>query len=147
MLPYLKDNGYKCPRDQTRAPLHYAFETNLPVYDYWDTLPGVRDNFNLFMTGARASRPAWMSWFPVEEEVLQGTENDKENPLIVDIGGGRGQDLAAFEQKFPDTSSRLVLQDLPSVIAGNSELKGIEQMGYDFFNPQPIHGKWKTQVE
>ena len=141
MLSYFRENGYKCPTSHTRGPLQYACKTDLQVYDYWATLPGVLENFNIFMTGVRASRPMWLDWFPVQEELLQGVPAGENTPLIVDIGGGRGQDLIAFTQRFPGANGRLVLQDLPRVIGSNSRLAGIEQMEHDFFTPQPVHGK------
>ena len=83
----------------------------------------------------------WLDWFPVQEELLQSVPAGDNTPLIVDIGGGRGQDLVAFTQRFPGAKRRLVLQDLPRVIESNSRLEGIEQMEHDFFTPQPVHGK------
>lgn len=140
-LPYLKANGYKSPTSQEKAPLHYACQTDLSVYDYWATVPGALENFNVAMTGIRASRPIWFDWFPVQEKLLQKTEDDNAGPLLVDIGGGKGQDLVAFRTRFPANKRSLILQDLPSVITSNDKLEGLEQMSYNFFTPQPIHGE------
>jgi len=77
----------------------------------------------------------------VQKRLLQVNKNSKNSPLLVDIGGGRGQDLVAFTQKFPGVKKSPILQDLPSVIASNSKLEGIEQMEYNFFTPQSVRGK------
>ena len=142
MVPYFKKKGYESPTSHTDGPLQYACKTDLSVYDYWATLPGALENFNVFMTGVRASRPMWLDWFPVQEELLQGATDGESPPLIVDIAGGRGHDLVGFTERFPGVKRRLILQDLPRVIESNSRLKGIEQMEYDFFTPQPVHGKY-----
>jgi hypothetical protein len=66
---------------------------------------------------------------------------DPSKPLLVDIGGGLGHDLAAFHARFPSLSGRLILQDLPAVINDIEELSpSIERTVYDFFTPQPVKG-------
>ncbi|TVY40234.1 O-methyltransferase [Lachnellula subtilissima] len=59
--------------------------------------------------------------------------------LLVDRSGGRGHDLEAFRNRFPDGKGRLVLQDLPPVIADIRELHAdIVRQEYDFLTPQPV---------
>ena len=60
--------------------------------------------------------------------------------LLVDVGGGVGQDLLKFHAKHPDLRGRLILQDLPDVVNNAKVPEYIEAMGHDFFTPQPIHG-------
>ena len=67
--------------------------------------------------------------FPVREEGLldwgsgggvgdsSEDEEDGGGVLIVNIGGGHGQDLQKFASAFPDASGRLVNQELPGVLA------------------------------
>ena len=103
--------------------------------------------FNTFMEGQRANRPYWGDWFPVRERILNDTSTDPERPLLVDIGGGRGHDLLAFKDRFPDAPGKLVLEDLPGVI---DEVRGIQNLSkdyrfdtvpYDFFTQvQPVQG-------
>ena len=123
--------------------------------------------FNLFMEMVRGGRRWWGDWFPVRAEGLLDwdsggrggvrggglSEDDKDggDVLIVDIGGGHGQDLQKFASTFPDARGRLLNQDLPGVLAeipsggGDRLAPGkldarIECMGYDFFTPQPVTG-------
>ena len=93
MIPYFEANSYKCPTEQNNGVIQFARGTELPLYDYWSTLPGVRENFNAFMTEVRAARPSWLEWFPMEQEILAGATDGSDTPIIVDIGGGRGHDL------------------------------------------------------
>lgn len=68
------------------------------------------------------------------------TKNDSD-VLMIDIGGGMGQDIQRFKQKYPDVGGRLILQDLPRTVANAVVSEGIETMGYDFFTPQPVKGQ------
>lgn len=62
---------------------------------------------------------------------------------IVDVGGGRGQSLEAIHKDWPEMQGRMMLQDLPDVIA-NTEVRGvpsyIEPMSLSFFEEQPVKG-------
>ncbi|PYH64193.1 S-adenosyl-L-methionine-dependent methyltransferase [Aspergillus vadensis CBS 113365] len=92
-----------------------------------------------FMEGTRANTPHWADWFPVQERILDGALTDR--PLLVDIGGGRGHDLAGFKDRFPSVTGKLILEDLPPVIEDIQDLsKDIRRIKHDFFIPQPIKG-------
>lgn len=62
--------------------------------------------------------------------------------VFVDVGGGNGQQCVAFKETFPNVTGRVILQDLPAVIAEAKLPEGIEAMKYDFFTPQPIKGMY-----
>lgn len=55
------------------------------------------------------ARRYWVDWFPVQRRVLDGI--DPEKVLLVDVGGGKGHDVLAFQARFPGRG-RLVVQDL-----------------------------------
>ena len=77
----------------------------------------------------------------MKEELIQGASTEKDSVLLVDIGGGWGHDIVAFQKKYP-TNGRLILQDLPAVIKDARTLPpGIEAQGYDFFTTQPVKGE------
>lgn len=91
------------------------------------------------MEGSRDDTLHWADWFPVQEQILDGASADR--PLLVDVGGGRGHDIAGFKQKFPCGSGRLVLEDLPSVIEDIKLLDSdIQRIKHSFFDPQPVKG-------
>ncbi len=80
----------------------------------------------------------WFEFFPTETRF---GSNDPETPLLVDIGGGLGHDLAAFHARFPSLPGRLILQDLAPVINSISDLPpSIERQVHDFFTAQPVKG-------
>lgn len=100
------------------------------------------------MVGYFTGRPAWMDegFYPVEEHLLKGFDaNDKDAVLFVDIAGGVGHYTEQFRSRFPNTSGRLVLQDLPGVIQSSGDLHPrIEKIEYDFLTEQPVKGIIET---
>lgn len=93
------------------------------------------------------ARNYWVDWYPVEERILDGY--DSKDCLLVDVAGGKGHDVQAFQEKFPG-KGRLVLQDLPQVLnnLNDEELDTtIERMVYDFFTEQPIKSMQRPSPE
>jgi hypothetical protein len=109
---------------------------------YWDWLkdvPEQQTSFNKLMAISRSERgEPWFKFFPTEERFAN---TDPKAPLLVDLGGGLGHDVAAFHKEFPTLPGRLILQDLPSVINEIEVLdESIDRQIHDFFQPQPIKG-------
>ena len=101
--------------------------------------PVIADNFNGLMQGVKMEREDWLNWFPVQQELLDHASDDPRTVLMVDIGGGRGRDLAAFKERFPKAVGRYVLEDLQQVI-NTTNADGFEKVVHDFFTPQPVKG-------
>ncbi|KAI1346150.1 putative O-methyltransferase [Xylaria sp. FL0043] len=135
---YFREVGYRCPTDPHDGLIQYAFRTKLPSFELLKTMPEVSDDFNTFMGSTMGARRYWVDWFPVQERLIRGAMNN--SALLVDVGGGLGHDVLAFQTRYPN-AGRLVLQDLKSV---TDEVEGIdpriEVMGYDFFEVQPVEG-------
>ena len=94
------------------------------------------------MAGYVGGQPRWIDYdfYPVKDRLGKGLKSSSE-PLIVDVGGSLGHDLAAFKAKHPELPGRLVLQDLPTVISQVDRARpGIEPMVHDFLTPQPVKG-------
>lgn len=79
----------------------------------------------------------WIESFPVEKEVGSFSA-EPEQAILVDVGGGFGQQAIAFKSKFPNLPGRLIVQEIPSTLAGAQPVDGIELVEHDFFQPQPI---------
>ena len=117
-----------------------AFKTNLGMFEFLNERPKRLSAFNTFMEGHRADRIPWFQYYPVDNSLGDGTQNEKA-VLLVNIGGGRGHDLEAFKSAFPHQRGRLVLQDLPETIDDIDHLAlGVESVKHDFFPTQPIQG-------
>ncbi|QSZ37336.1 hypothetical protein DSL72_009434 [Monilinia vaccinii-corymbosi] len=137
---FFKEAGYQCPTDPRNGLMQYANQTKLPSFEYFSTVPFIIKNFNTFMGNTMGARCYWVDWFPVAEQILNGASTEKDSVLMVDVGGGRGHDLQALYEKFPN-QGKLILQDLPHVLEDAEELDAtIQRCGYDFFTAQPIHG-------
>lgn len=76
--------------------------------------------------------------------LIEGVDIGNNDVMLVDMGGGQGQDISAFRRQLPNAPGRLILQDLPGAIA-KAKTKGlhpsIEMMEHDFFTEQSIKGK------
>lgn len=139
---FLKAHGYQSPEDPIGGPYQYAFNVKQNTYLYWVQNKAILDNFDTFMNGAKlANRRRWTEWFPSQDCFIDGSSQDPQEALLVDVGGGRGHDLLAFKEAYPDAVGKLVLQDLPGVIESITGLDvSIERLKHDYNTEQPIKG-------
>lgn len=80
----------------------------------------------------------WFEFFPVEEKLSVQRDSDV---LFVDIGGNQGRDITELSKRFPSMPGKLILEDLPGVVDGVSNLPpSVQVQGYDFFDEQPVKG-------
>lgn len=133
---YFHANGWNSPGDGLNGPFQFALGTDAHYFDFLRTHPYYGQAFNIVMgMSFRRRGMDWFEFFPVEERLRVSKSSD---PLIVDVGGGRGQDLKKFKEHFSDLRGKLILQDLPAVIEGAQALPGIEIQSHDFFKKQPV---------
>lgn len=141
LFDFLEKNEYKTPEDAYDSPWQFAHNTNDHFWDWLQKNPENQQAFNSVMTGAQEHRGEdWFEIYPVTEKLDVSQSPDR--VLLVDIGGGVGQDLIAFKKRFPELPGDLVLQDLPQVIDDiQSPLPdGISATKHNFFDPQPVRG-------
>jgi hypothetical protein len=79
--------------------------------------------------------------------IAKASEGGPDRPLIVDVGGGKGQALKRIMAAFPEIpAKRLILQDRPDVIEdakAMTDFPGFEdviKMPHNFFDPEPVKG-------
>lgn len=144
---FLAETSYRNPNNGNDCPLQYAFQTKLPFFQWMSKHPDIQANFNTHMASYTSHRGTWDEIYPVAERLRIQHEDadDKEDTVLVDVGGGVGHDLSRFANRFlpKGTRPRLILEDLPSVVATTS--KGvlpptIKAMAHDFFQRQPVRG-------
>jgi hypothetical protein len=135
---HLHEKGYK---DITNGIWERASGTDKNFWGWFADNPVAFKGFTDHLAGFSDGRAKWTSIYPVKEKLLQDAEN--EGPLIVDVGGGVGQDIAEFQREYPQPGGRLFVQDQPATI-GEAQKSGldpaIEAQVHDFFTPQPIIG-------
>lgn len=133
------ERGHSCPTDPKDGLMQYAFDTKQTTFERIASSPSLLKDFNMFMGNTMGARKYWVDWYPVHNELIDGANPEK--ALIVDVGAGKGHDLLALRNKFPNTG-RLVLEDLQPVTDSLEDLDpAIEKVVYDFFTEQPITGK------
>lgn len=135
----MEKHGYKVPNSSAHAPF---FETFGSVqWQYFKDHPERGQSFNSFMQGQQQGRTCWLDIYPAEERLIAEITKEDDAVLLVDVGGGRGHDLLELAKRKGTEHGRLILQDLPEVVADAPELNAVESMGYDFFTPQPVKGR------
>ena len=98
------------------------------------------ETFGTFMTCHMKGRPEFPEIYPVERELVDGLSDNEDAVLLVDVGGGLGQDISTLRQMVPTLRGRTILQELPEMVQSFPGTEGIEIMEYDFFEPQLVKG-------
>ncbi|KAF1966704.1 o-methyltransferas-like protein [Bimuria novae-zelandiae CBS 107.79] len=135
---FLAERKYKNPTELLDTPFHKAWKTVDSMYTWLDKRPRETAVFNQFMHAQRSSVKNCFSFLALYEECRDWSSG--RGAVFVDVGGGTGQQCKALREKFPDLPGKVVLQDLPTMVAKAEALEGVEAMAYDFFTPQPIKG-------
>lgn len=136
---YLESHNLASPVSHDDTPFQFALNTKLDFWAYLHESPSRSKIFNESMQSSAIVGASGVPPFPFTE---LGCEPD--DVLLVDIGGGKGQVLKSVLATYTDIKGRMLLQDLPAVIA-DAEQSGdlpvsISTMPHDFFMPQPIKG-------
>ncbi|OKL59219.1 hypothetical protein UA08_05527 [Talaromyces atroroseus] len=154
---FFQRTQYKSPPlGSLSGPFQEAHKSQLPFFEWLVATPPHLQYFDSFMSVYRAGKPNWFDpgFYPVTERLIDGFDASKQGVLLVDVGGGKGHDVAAFvaqhtcsqqQQQQQHLPGRVVLQDREPVIASvmaaakANELP-FEAQAHDFFTPQPIKG-------
>ncbi|ENH74575.1 Caffeic acid 3-O-methyltransferase [Fusarium oxysporum f. sp. cubense race 1] len=89
------------------------------------------------MSVYRAGNTDWWTFYPVKARLSSGFDTNISDVFLVDVGGGRGHDLLSFSNNIKPPG-RLILQDLPEVIADVTDKSVFETQKHDFFTPQQV---------
>jgi hypothetical protein len=138
---YMEKTGFK-DVNEAPGPFQDCNNTEDGMFPHLMKTPEMMSHFNNFMSGSIAMRPNWFNTFDAQSIVLDGAKkDDPEAVLFIDIAGGEGHDVGAFQKAFPDAPGKLVLQDLPPVIDNIKALNNkIVRQKIDFFQEQPVKG-------
>jgi hypothetical protein len=141
MPQYLEKTGFKHV-DAAPGPFQDCNNSEDGFFDHLIKRPELMSDFNAFMAGILAMRPDWFKSFDAQSLVLDGAKkDDPEAVLFVDVAGGEGHDVAAFQKAHPNAPGKLVLQDLAPVIDSIKALDSkIVRQKIDFFQEQPVKG-------
>ncbi|KAK7542626.1 O-methyltransferase [Phyllosticta citribraziliensis] len=141
---YFRKYGRKEPIEPTQSP--HGFGWGYEGKNFWDIIDGERlEDFNTSMMTLDSVLPV-TGMFPFEYILENAHHVDADAPLVVDVGGGRGQALMRIREECPDIPAhRMVLQDRAEVIEDAKqkdapELRGVKMVAHSFFDPQPSKG-------
>lgn len=139
----LKRTNYQNPSNGTDCGFQLGFNTPLHFFEFLKQRPEAAAQFNNHMSAYHQGRPSWMDVGFYDVPGLINVDIGEQDALLVDMGGSVGHDLSEFRRKWPQASGRLVLQDLPEVVAQAKTMSlhpSIELMEHDFFTEQPVKG-------
>ncbi|KAK4888850.1 hypothetical protein LTR27_012311 [Elasticomyces elasticus] len=126
--------------DGLKDPFEHAFGCTL--WEFLTTNEEHKAAFDLYMAARRpASQKSWFEVYPAAQRLIEMSTLKENDVLLVDVGGGLGHEVVGFQKAFPEAVGRMVLQDLPATLESVKLPNGIETMGHDFFQPQPVKGK------
>lgn len=138
MPEYLTQTGYSNPSNPDNGIFQYTKGSTGTLFDYQRAHAREAESFNQAMGAMQTNEASWVSVYP-HETLVNSAANDA--PILVDVGGGLGQDLERFRAHHPDLADRLYLQDLSDVVASSTCPDPVHKMAHDFFTPQPIQGR------
>ncbi|KAH7138903.1 S-adenosyl-L-methionine-dependent methyltransferase [Dendryphion nanum] len=134
---YLKERNYRPITSNKDLPFQKALKTDLAPFDWMRQHPEQMKSLGQAMAIERGRQ--WTESYPVTDRV--GTFKPKpESALLVDVGGGFGQQAVDFKTRFPHLPGRIIVQDIPETLSRAPTVEGIEFMVQDFFQPQVIEG-------
>lgn len=137
-----KTKVHQFPKDASE-PSAFEYGHGMGFWEYFNRTPEQRKYFDDYMATRRVGLQTWFETFPAAEVLVPGAKKDADAVLLVDVGGNKGHEAAAFRKAHPDAPGRCILQDLPPMIE-RVKKQGppaeVECMAYDFFTRQPIKG-------
>ncbi|KAL4816805.1 O-methyltransferase-domain-containing protein [Aspergillus spinulosporus] len=138
---YFRQNNHAFPSSTTDTPFQLAKNTSLDYFSWLAENPALAADFQAWMAVKQQAGVVLDGFRGHSPRSGDGEADANAEVLIVDIGGGEGHCLHAFNHKFPNTPGRRILQDLPHVLetVTNVPVK-TELMAHDFFTAQPVKG-------
>ncbi|KAI1808901.1 S-adenosyl-L-methionine-dependent methyltransferase [Daldinia bambusicola] len=148
---FLRVHAYKPPdakNDTAFALGNRVSPEEATFFDWLKSRPENARHFNVFMGSHRTGTRTWLDRPEVINEitgslkkVTAGKEGGEERGVsFVDVGGGIGHQCKAFKRRAPDLKGTIILEDLEEVVE-NAELEpGIEKIGVNFLEGQPVKG-------
>ncbi|UNI20306.1 hypothetical protein JDV02_006406 [Purpureocillium takamizusanense] len=143
---FLAKTNYQNPKNGEKCALQHALGTKETFFGLMRRDAGLGAGFNQFLRAYASSVPSWTDMYPVRER-LGAPGLRTSSPLLVDVGGNLGHQLADLHRRFPDLRGGLVLQDQADIVAAaeaSGQLpppppggRGVTTVAHDFFTAQP----------
>ncbi|KAI9697134.1 MAG: hypothetical protein M1820_007950 [Bogoriella megaspora] len=141
---WLKRRGYTTPTEMTDAPFAqgHGAPPEQSFFAWLQAHPSMAMEFNIFMGAHRVGARTWLDKSELVALINEAHDasKDQDRAFFVDVGGGIGQQCEALNTKLPGLKGRIILEDLPKVVEKAKLSDGIEAVGMDFFQEQPVKG-------
>ena len=72
--------------------------------------------------------------------MIEGFKNEEGSVMLVDVGGGFGNQAKLLKDSFPNIPWRLIVQDLHQM--KGEDITKIEFQAHDFYQEQPVKGMY-----
>lgn len=128
---FLREHNYINPEEDAKSPMQWT--TGHSQFEWLAKNKHHQDLFNSYMSSRREEQLNWFNVYPLER-LITGAKSHPDSVFLVDIGGNQGHDLSALRANCPKIPGRLILQDLPQIMA-NVDRREIEVMDHSFFGP------------
>ena len=148
---YLAATGFENPKDPENALFQFALDTKLNMFQWLEQHPEQLAAFSALQAASTKRRgpvlQATLSGLLSSESTVlrEGEQREEDRVLLVDVGAGRGRLLGDI-RKSNDLAGRIIAQDLPEVVAGRESVSGVENMAFDFLQPQPVRGGYPLPI-
>jgi hypothetical protein len=100
---FLKKNSYRNPTNPTDTAYQLRHDTDKGFFQLLQEEPDTAKQFNNHMSIYAQGRMRWMDpgFYPVQEQLVDGTAIGDQDALLVDMGGSFGHDLSDFRASGP----------------------------------------------
>lgn len=137
---FLADTKYANPSDVMHSPFQIAHQTDLPAFVWgFSQPPRMLQDFLLWMAAVYGDRPT--SWLDAYDLSKHCDGSGPDDVIFVDVAGGIGHQCALLKAKLPQLKGRVILEDLPVVMPQAIPTPGVEHMGIDMWQGQPVKGE------
>ncbi|KAF2445020.1 S-adenosyl-L-methionine-dependent methyltransferase [Karstenula rhodostoma CBS 690.94] len=134
---WLAEHKYGEITDNKNLSFHKALKTDLEPFEWMKQHPEQMESLGHAMAIQREVH--WVDSYPVAA-AIGDYKAAADSAVLVDIGGGFGQQALAFKNKVVGTEGRIVVQDVQATLKSAPKVEGLEFQEHDFFNEQPIKG-------
>ena len=132
---FLQQTSFQTPPG-TQCAWQQSVKTDMDWFPYYQQHPKQLSYFQKLMSVPRDGE-----WFDVVPFAEEAANVSPDHALFVDIGGNIGHQSKRLRSKYPTLPGRVIVQDLPESVNVATPAQGVEFMAYDFFTPQPVHGR------
>jgi demethylsterigmatocystin 6-O-methyltransferase len=134
---WLMEHNYQDIASNDDLAFHHAKKTPLAPFEWLKEQPGQMKSLSHAMAMHRDG--FWGDSYPILD-AISTFASTPDSTLLVDVGGGFGQQAVAFKNKMPGPHGKIVVQDIPETLENAPKIEGIEFSAHDFFTVQPIVG-------